>query len=90
MNQQQPPRQGAIPIKPEDIVAQLLVVQSKDQISVQLPGVEGSPDIAKSVELLGSALTMLAHIMRQVSPKEAPRIIPVSTLPKEFISKGRL
>jgi hypothetical protein len=75
---------------PDDIIAQLLIFQTKDRVNVQLPGADGSPDLAKSVALLGVALEMIAQIMQQMAPQEPKRIVLAPAIPKEFLKEGRL
>ena len=79
-------------IKPEDIVAQFGVVLTKDgNVAVHFPGnPDTGPDPARTLELIAAGLNTLANVLRQRQPQEQPRIVPVTHIPKEFLSRGKI
>lgn len=85
---------GPQKITPEDVLAQFVVVKTKDnQIAVQFPaapGQEGVLDVVAALELLAAGLNTLANMVKEKVPKEPPRIVPVRAIPKEFLLKGKL
>ena len=79
-------------IRAEDIVAHFSVTETKDgKVAVQFPGNSaGLPDIVKTLALMGSGINTLAQVVQQIMPQETPRVIPVASIPKEFLTRGKL
>lgn len=79
-------------INPEDVAAQVMVLQTKDgKVGIQYPTMakdDPAPNYPLAMELLATGLNTLANLMRQQQP-EKPRIVLAPAIPKEFLVKGR-
>jgi hypothetical protein len=90
MSQDQKPPEA--PIKPEDVLSQIMVLRTKDnRVAVQFPTLPESQtlDAPMAMELLAAGLNTIAQIMRQQAPKK-PRIVLAPAIPKEFLTRGKL
>jgi hypothetical protein len=81
-------------INPEDIVGQVVVMQTEDnKIVLSYPTMakgDTTPNFPLAMELFASGLKTLANIMRQQQPADKPRIVLAPAIPKEFLIKGCL
>ena len=92
-DKQDAPPEAQPQIQPGDVLAQFMVLRTKDnRVAVQFPTkspTDPTMDGPMALELLAAGLNTVAQILRQQAP-EKPRIVVAPAIPKEFLTKGKL